>query len=214
MYTAVGAIWFNLIEMFPTARSRAVIRWRSIDRTGIPNSTGEGKLATRSPFKATGPRPPVAGARNDEPVGLPAGTTANSRHPHRNAPPALTDVALVSAPERHRSRAVRTRRAGWLEVTASSYVLVDGQGTGPYDGHWWQHRLGPPPPQCQLVRRGSLAFRDPLILPATGADPSNSRRQTALPPDTSTSPPRDAANTPGQMEHMLRDPVTGRAVAP
>ena len=77
----------------------------------------------------------------------------------------MADVAPIAGPEAHRRRAPRTCGTRKLDITATRHVLVDGQRAGPYDGHWWKHRLGPPPPQCQLVRRGSLAFRDRSSFP-------------------------------------------------
>ena len=59
-----------------------------------------------------------------------------------------------------RGRHPWTVRPWDIDIPTGRDVLVDRQGTRPYDGHRWQHRLGPPPPQCQLVGRGSLAFRD------------------------------------------------------
>ena len=75
------------------------------------------------------------------------GSTAvapDPRHPHRTAPPALADLALIARPERQLLQARRTVRSRELERAAGGRVLLDGQRTGPYDGHRWQHRLGPP----------------------------------------------------------------------
>ena len=86
--------------------------------------------------------------------------TADPRHPDPPVLPSLSNLALIAGPPRRRNRTARTVRTGELNLPAERHVVVDGQRTRPYDGHRWKHRLGPPPPQCQLVRRGSLAFRD------------------------------------------------------
>ena len=77
-------------------------------------------------------------------MGGPTAVAPDPRHPHRAAPPALADLALIARPERQLFQARRTVRSWELERAASGHVLLDGQRTGPYDGHRWQHRLGPP----------------------------------------------------------------------
>src|SRR6202041_2230055 len=77
-------------------------------------------------------------------MGGPTTLAADPRDPHRTAPPALADLALIARPERQLLQARRTVRSRELERAAGGRVLLDGQRTGPYDGHRWQHRLGPP----------------------------------------------------------------------
>jgi len=93
-------------------------------------------------------------------MGGTTGATPQPRHPDRRALADRSDLAPIPGPESHGCRTVRTHRPREVDQVTGGHVLVDGQGTRPYDGHRWKHRLGPPPPQCQLVRRGSLAFRD------------------------------------------------------
>lgn len=88
---------------------------------------------------------PDQAERGDEGVAGPAASASGSAHPQLQGRAAMADRALIARPERHCRRTPRTVRTRDDHGAARGDVLVDGEGAGPYDGHRWQHRLGPLP---------------------------------------------------------------------
>jgi hypothetical protein len=81
----------------------------------------------------------------------------------------LADRTTVSRPERHRQRARRTIRPGKLDVSPSSHVGVDGQRTGPYDGHGRYTALDPSRLQRPNCAGGVPRVQERLILARSSA---------------------------------------------
>ena len=126
----------------PTCSTRARHRWSRSSRAGCS------------------PRTPGAGH----------GSPSTARHAPRGtqiswAPPSWRTKREVARPEHHRPEARRAIGPRDLDVLAGRRVGVDRQRAGPYDGHRWQHRLGPLPLRSdQLAAGGVPRVQGPLIL--------------------------------------------------
>ncbi len=115
-----------------------------------------------------------------------ATTASCPTHPQALIAPCDAQHSCVAGPKDHRQLAGRTVRPRDLEVAARGQVLVDGEGAGPYDGHRWQHRLGPflrPATNCGgrgLSRTGTRHPHHPLSSQAKSTRNERSRNRPPM----------------------------------
>ena len=103
--------------------------------------------------------------RREQGVGLSAASTHAPGNPDPVHSSLMADGPEVARPETHRLGAVRALGPRNLDVPAGRRVGVDGERAGQYDGHWWQHRLGPlPQASDQLAAGGVPRVQGPPIL--------------------------------------------------
>jgi len=137
--------------------------------------------------------------RREQGVGLSAPSAHAPGDPDPVHASLVADGPEVTRPEAHRLRAVRALGPRNLDPPAGRRVGVDGERAGQYDGHRWQHRLGPlPQASDQLAAGGVPRVQGPPILAVrrpAGPRACPARPQRARPKATLASSDNQAANT-------------------
>ena len=163
---------------------RAVV-WGADIRSAAGRTPPARPRPPRAPRRPSRPRPA------DRPAQTPAARMSDPQRPQRTRGtnirwhrPAVADMAPIPRPPAHRRRTRRAVRPRELDLPAGPDIRIDGQRARPYDGHRWQHRLGPLPAERPTSTGG---------VPREQGPPSSPPRPDHTSPTTAQTPPPENA---------------------